>query len=385
MAQAACSKICHHDNHQDRKGKASTATSSLHQHKCDITSTRALPAADLTLYSIQPGDSLSLLHPEPTSLPFQTHRPTHTTSTSRATSNYPRVSPPSILYPHPIVPPHIYEVMPHARSHEPRAPHTVGSVEASESISVQTWLAVLVLVVVTVAGCWSVVVVAVHWRGVTTGMGSQAQAAGRRGGDERGSEDEHDDDDEVDEEKEETRGGWGRWFRAFNFACRSKYNSLPIKPLETEFEDRTVVPALSSAYGVLGRQQELSSPENPLLVAPNARARVVRPRGSAEWAEQHRAFFADPASASGSSAQMLSGTEVAHVEMEAREAHGGKAAVADKAGCAMGDVEVRSWVDLGLTAVDDAVDRVVARIVKWTDDGGRDEELVLPLAKGKVE
>lgn len=36
------------------------------------------------------------------------------------------------------------------------------------------------------------------------------------------------------------------------------------------------------------------------------------------------------------------------------------------------------WVDWGLAAVDGLVDRLTARIVRWTDEG----ELVLPISEG---
>ncbi len=75
--------------------------------------------------------------------------------------------------------------------------------------------------------------------------------------------------------------------------------------------------------------------------------------------------------------------ELACVEIEAREAQGGRWSFVDD--MEFGRKESVSWVDLGLAAVDGAVDRVAARIVRWTDDGGRDEELVLPLVKGKLD
>jgi hypothetical protein len=49
------------------------------------------------------------------------------------------------------------------------------------------------------------------------------------------------------------------------------------------------------------------------------------------------------------------------------------------------DEKGMSWVDLGLAMVDGTVDSFVAGIVRWVDDDGGDEALVLPLAKGKEE
>lgn len=106
---------------------------------------------------------------------------------------------------------------------------------------------------------------------------------------------------------------------------------------------------------------------NPFLVAPDQPLKsIVRPRTSAEWVEQRRIYFSSDA-------------EKEDVESEAREAQGWWASLARNAQQGAD----KSWVDLGLAAVDGAVDRFGAKIIRWTDDGGKDEALLLPLAKGK--
>jgi len=229
------------------------------------------------------------------------------------------------------------------------------------------------------------VVAAVHWRGETTGMELRRQRGSKAA---RMPE-----DDEQDEEDEnQKRRGWKTWSHLLNSFVHANYKPLLTKPSGADLDDRTTGLALSSAHDVPSQLQDVLSPENPFLVSSDTQSQGVRPRGSAEWAEQHRVFFADSTLTPGSSAHTLSDAEVTSVEMESREAQDGRLAGADEAGNRVGGVEWRSWVDLGpaavdlgLAAVDGAVDRVAARIVRWTDDAGRDEELVLPLAKGKVE
>lgn len=169
---------------------------------------------------------------------------------------------------------------------------------------------------------------------------------------------------------------------------------------EDETELRTALRA--SAHDLPGAMDDRAgsrSPLNPYLVPPNQSLqpsmRRIRPRGSSEWAEEHRAFFEGrtPVSAetaahvSGSSSRhSLSDAELEDVESEAREAQGRRASLA--LATERGELDgraYRSWVDLGLAAVDGAVDRVTGKIVRWTDDGGDDEALLLPLAKGKQD
>ncbi len=42
-----------------------------------------------------------------------------------------------------------------------------------------------------------------------------------------------------------------------------------------------------------------------------------------------------------------------------------------------------SWLDQGLGMVDGAVDKVVDKVARWTDDEGGDEPLLLPVAYGR--
>jgi hypothetical protein len=134
------------------------------------------------------------------------------------------------------------------------------------------------------------------------------------------------------------------------------------------------------------------SPPNPFLAPPDELLRTsVKVRSSREWAEEHRAFFSTSRSVSlvastsrsrGSSSSLsLSSAELEDIVFEAREAQGRRSWYARNTDCS----ERRSWVDLGLAMVDDAVDRAAARIVRWADDNGGDGVLVLPLAKGKQD
>ena len=191
---------------------------------------------------------------------------------------------------------------------------------------------------------------------------------------------------------QERRGSRWAWLHKINpFAGKSRYEALHSGE---ETEEHTA--ALSSAHDVFTETEwggcDAQSSLNPFLVSPDQPLkRGGKVRSSSEWAEEHRAFFTPPASSAAhspepSSSCSLRGAELDDIESEAREAQGRRSSLAhhmEHRG--LDDRASRSWVDLGLAVVDGAVDRVAAKIVRWTDDGGRDEELVLPLAKGKQD
>lgn len=109
-------------------------------------------------------------------------------------------------------------------------------------------------------------------------------------------------------------------------------------------------------------------------------------RSEGEWKEEHRAFFLHGAVGSSVAKTAMAEDEMGDVEAEAREAQGRGMSVGRDLKSQDGRGEFRkSWVDMGLVMVDGAVDRAAARIVRWTADGGRDEDLVLPLAKRKTD
>lgn len=240
------------------------------------------------------------------------------------------------------------------------------------------------LVVIAVAAAWSVVVCLIHYRGVTTGM-----AARRRVG-----------------EKGERKGRWRkRVVRTFRFAKGAgRYEELQSEDegssgVELRTGGRTSAHDLcvDPPFRTRSLATPFFSPYNPYLVPPDAPlCQTVRPRGSVEWADEHRAFFSGGTSTSlrspaarsrgSSSTHSLSSAEVEDIESEAREAQGRRASHARVVENELPPHSERvSWVDLGLAMVDGAVDRAAAKIVRWADDGGADEGLVLPLAKSKSD
>ncbi|KAJ8108194.1 hypothetical protein OPT61_g8342 [Boeremia exigua] len=315
--------------------------------------------------------SLALSTPiSPSSSPTPTHQPIHTAVVSTS-SKYPRASPPSFLYPHPIVPPHVYvHTMQHNPGQLPRAAISNGGESATRpNTNLPTWLTILILAVITIAGCWSIAVCAVHHRGLTTGMSARRQ--------------------QREQAPKQRLGWWERLRRLTGSVAKKRQEYEALRGEEMQEQASALASGLDGHASLQG-----ASPVNPFLVAPGTSVRgEVRRRGSVEWAEQHRAFFGNGESGMapgalfrGSTSGSLSEAELACIESEAREAQDGRAAVANEMGSmGFGGEESKSWVDLGLAAVDEAVDKVAAKIVRWADDGGRDEELVLPLAKGKQD
>jgi hypothetical protein len=226
-------------------------------------------------------------------------------------------------------------------------------------------MAALVFLLIAVAGTWAFVVMLVHWRGATTGM----QPANFQ---------------ESGEEREGRAGWFARICLQLHPRARTGRYEVLRDTDAHELDADANSQALSSAHDLRAGK---ASPTNPFLVAPDqSPTHRIKPRSSAEWAQEHRIYFS---SASGSrtpatpsrlpsSPHSLSYTELEDVEAEAREAHG----VGERA---LGRQERASWVDLGLAAVDGAVDRLAGKIVRYTDDMDKDEALLLPLAKGKQD
>ena len=155
----------------------------------------------------------------------------------------------------------------------------------------------------------------------------------------------------------------------------------------------------------------LSSPPNPFLDPP--RNGLLAPniglvkRSSTEWKRERAAFFnstspshtprsASPApSYDGSGSNAPTHYSLETVDIEALEAGTAHTRSSSRSGSnrskSSGDSpnggvlhKSLSWIDQGLELVDGAVDGLVARVGRWTDDDGGDEALLLPVARGGV-
>ncbi|KAF3037736.1 hypothetical protein E8E11_006396 [Didymella keratinophila] len=293
----------------------------------------------------------------------------------QTTSSYPKPSPPTFLYPELIVPPQIYShVMQCDNSHNgPRSLHH-SLAHGEDYMTTTPWLAVLVFLIVAIAAAWSVVVMLIHWRGTTTGIESTSSHNQHRG---QGAE------------QAELECGWRAWLQRLRpWAQNGGGRYEVLHSAEQELDEQHEY-GLNSAHDLL---KEDASPTNPFLVAPDQPLnRRVKPRSSAEWVQEHRAYFSSapgsriPTTPSRrpSSPHSLSYTEMEDIEAEAREAQGRRASLAPGGDRAFWRQERASWVDLGLAAVDGAMDRLAGKIVRYADDGDKDEALLLPLAKGK--
>lgn len=374
--------------HRHRHRKAQTVTIIEHQGARDVTSTYEIVRPSVTvsssaIFMMSPAASridATSLSPSPTALaaslvpafspttPLITPTP-HATATTP--SNYPRPSAPVFLYPHPIVPPHVSERA-MQRANEQHAPPSLNHSLTHQQPYISTpSIAVLAFLLLAIAGAWAVVVMLIHWRGTTTGM-STARSRPRSGDDGARS-----------------GSGWWAWPRDRRPWARGGERYEAISSAEHELDDFAT--GKTSAHDVHAPADDgrgSGSPVNPFLVAPDQSVnRRVKARSSAEWAEQHRIYFSSPSGSRGhSSPHSLSSAELKDVEAEAREAQGRRASLAwGDAVAVAGRNDYRSWVDLGLAAVDGAVDRLAGKIVRYTDDGGKVEALLLPLAKGKQE
>jgi hypothetical protein len=158
----------------------------------------------------------------------------------------------------------------------------------------------------------------------------------------------------------------------------------------------------------------LSSPPNPFLnppknglLAPNAG--LVK-RSSTEWKRDHAVFFGNGTAsrpASPAPVPVLSNHSPTHshhssplssssYSMETHDFEALEAGTASFPALTRSSSNPNSpranpngvlhkslsWIDQGLELVDGAVDGFVARVGRWTDDDGADEELLLPVARG---
>ncbi|KAH6882426.1 hypothetical protein BKA58DRAFT_373304 [Alternaria rosae] len=135
------------------------------------------------------------------------------------------------------------------------------------------------------------------------------------------------------------------------------------------------------------------------LLSPDASATLVK-RSSLEWQAGRAAFFAPTTTtsnpASGSASPTLSYTagnsnetfELDLSDMEALEAgtapltgrlHSGSSSPSNRGSRLIR--KSKSFVDEGVGMMEGVVDRVAAKIARWTDDDGGDEALLLPVAQ----
>jgi hypothetical protein len=138
----------------------------------------------------------------------------------------------------------------------------------------------------------------------------------------------------------------------------------------------------------------ISSPPNPFLDPPRngllapGTAGLVK-RNSTEWKRDRAVFFTSlPPSPSPSPSPALVPYPLETHDIEALEAGTapqGYSRASSSAGSGDSPNGVMkkslSWIDQGLELVDGAVDGLVARVGRWTEDGGGDEALLLPVAR----
>lgn len=254
-----------------------------------------------------------------------------------------------------------------AREYGPQLPHPrFVSRDSGQAWIMPIWLVVIMFGIIVMAAVWSVIVCLIHHRGTTTGMMLKSKSKRKQ------------------EAKE--HGAW-RARLAARFRPFAKTMRYEVLRGGEELEERT-----SALAWVDDTLTSACSPPNPFLAPPDEPLKTgVKVRSSREWAEEHRAFFSTNSSVSpigstsrlrrSSSSLSLSSAGPEDVVFEAREAQERRswhARNTDRSEC-------KSWVDLGLAMVDDAVDRAAARIVRWADDNGGGEALVLPLTKGKED
>jgi hypothetical protein len=126
----------------------------------------------------------------------------------------------------------------------------------------------------------------------------------------------------------------------------------------------------------------VESPQNPFLTPPGKKGKTLGVRRSSEdWVAEHRLFFAAATALDKDDNLEQEALDMKECELDALEAQ-----TTMPRPTVDGDRRRRvDWMDRGLEMVDGAVDSLVENIVKWTDDNGKDDVLLLPLAKGEAD
>jgi hypothetical protein len=126
----------------------------------------------------------------------------------------------------------------------------------------------------------------------------------------------------------------------------------------------------------------VGSPQNPFLTPPGKKGNTFGVRRSSEdWVAEHRLFFAAATALDTDDNLEQKTLDLKECELEALEAQTTMPRPTVDGG-RRGRV---NWMNRGLEMVDGAVDSLVEKIVKWTDDNGEDDVLLLPLAKGEAD
>jgi hypothetical protein len=124
------------------------------------------------------------------------------------------------------------------------------------------------------------------------------------------------------------------------------------------------------------------SPQNPFLTPPGRKGKTLRVRRSSEdWVAEHQLFFAAATALDTDDDAEQEALGLQGCELEALEAQ----TAMPRPTVDGGRRRRAGWMDRGLEMVDGAVDSLVGKIVKWTDDNGEDEVLLLPLTKGEAD
>ena len=272
----------------------------------------------------------------------------------------------------------------------PAAPHNIFALPSTSPAqrSPLTILAILLLIIIlTLAATWTLLVCLIHYRGTTTG-GKAAHAARTRLQSPIAAQAASPLRRLLPRSPSTPPSTHNRAWPCNPFQRarkpKHKYEALEHRDADAE-DDNDGARALSSGIelrSIEGSGGQDGSPLNPFLVEPGrdsddelGQGRMRR--GETEWVLRHRAFFGaegdenSPASSLG----MGEGRDRDDVQ-------DGEALLAGAAGSLVferGDPAWRrGWVDWGLAAVDGTVDRLTTKIVRWTDEG----ELVLPVAEG---
>jgi hypothetical protein len=247
------------------------------------------------------------------------------------------------------------------------APHNIFAPPSTSPAHLPLHTILFLVIVLTLAATWTLLVCLIHYRGTTTGLKQHTSTS-------------------THSPSPPPSTHSRTWpLNPFKRARSSKHKYEALGHLDADAEDeRDGARALSSALELRSLKSAGGmdgSPLNPFLVEPgrdsDGLGRGGMRRGEKEWALRHRAFFGVEGGEN-SLASLLGAGEECGTDV----VQDGEALLAGAAGSLVldrGEFAWRGgWVDWGLGAVDGAVDRLTARIVRWTDEG----ELVLPIAEG---